>query len=319
MSSSTNTSSSTNSKAEAKTGSSATAKKKTSSSSYGCRPMRLRVVMTGGEKTGKSCIIKRYCEKRFVDKYVPTIGIDYGATRIYVDKKEISVHIFDTSGSNLFRDVRNEFYRDAHGILLVFDVTNRQSFDELSGYIKDVAIELAKDGRTMDNTVVLVCGNKSDLKEIRMIDETEAKLWAELRGFDYAETSALNGDGIADLFRSFFTLVLKSTESSRKTPVAMRKSVSKAPSQHRHSLPIKPSPSPDQLIVIDRLKSSIDPWCQMGLDRSTPYSPEEINKTYRKLAVLLHPDKTEVDGADEAFKILGSARKAIMRASFVKP
>ena len=52
----------------------------------GLRPIRVRIVMVGAEKTGKSCLIKRYCEKRFVSKYMATIGIDYGATKIYVDK-----------------------------------------------------------------------------------------------------------------------------------------------------------------------------------------------------------------------------------------
>ena len=62
------------------------------------RPLRLRIVLVGNEQTGKSCLIKRYCEKRFVSKYLPTIGIDYGATKIFVDKREVGIHIFDTSG-----------------------------------------------------------------------------------------------------------------------------------------------------------------------------------------------------------------------------
>jgi GTPase SAR1 family protein len=57
------------------------------SPSTGLRPIRVRIVMVGAEKTGKSCLIKRYCEKRFVTKYMATIGIDYGATKIYVDKE----------------------------------------------------------------------------------------------------------------------------------------------------------------------------------------------------------------------------------------
>ena len=74
---------------------------------------------------------QRYCEKRFVSRYLPTIGIDYGATRIFVDKREVSIHIFDTSGSPLFAEVRNEFYRDTHGIVLAFDVCRRETFDAL--------------------------------------------------------------------------------------------------------------------------------------------------------------------------------------------
>ena len=69
---------------------------------------------------------------------MPTIGIDYGATKIYVDKCEVSVHIFDTSGSPLFADVRNEFYYDAHGILIVFDVTKRETFEGLGGWMHEI-------------------------------------------------------------------------------------------------------------------------------------------------------------------------------------
>ncbi len=108
------------------------------------KPLRLRICLAGSENSGKSCIIKRYCEKRFVARHNPTIGIDYGATRIYVDSREVSVHVFDTSGSNLFRDVRNEFYRDAHGIVLVFDVTDRASFESLSQWTKEIYSELAR-------------------------------------------------------------------------------------------------------------------------------------------------------------------------------
>ena len=107
-------------------------KVKTSNST--AKPLRLRIVLVGDEQTGKSCLIKRYCEKRFVSKYLPTIGIDYGATKIYVDKREVRIHIFDTSGNPLFGEVRNEFYKDAHGILMVFDITKRPSFESLSNY-----------------------------------------------------------------------------------------------------------------------------------------------------------------------------------------
>ena len=102
----------------------------------------MRIVIAGPEETGKSCIIKRYCEKRFVTKYLPTVGIDYGATRIFVDKKEVSVHIFDTSGAAMFTDVRNEFYRDAHGLLMVIDVTRRETFEILSDWVLEIKQEV---------------------------------------------------------------------------------------------------------------------------------------------------------------------------------
>ncbi len=111
------------------------------------RPLRLRIALAGAEGSGKSCLIKRYCEKRFVPRHQATVGVDYGATRILVDGREVAVHVFDTSGSPLFAEVRNEFYRDAHGIVLVFDATNRASFDALCDYTKEIYSELARLGK----------------------------------------------------------------------------------------------------------------------------------------------------------------------------
>ena len=82
--------------------------------------MRLRIVLSGDEKIGKSCLIKRYCEKRFVSRYLPTIGIDYGATKILVDKREVGIHIFDTSGTYLkifSKPIISNFLRDLIRIL----------------------------------------------------------------------------------------------------------------------------------------------------------------------------------------------------------
>ena len=182
------------------------------------KPLRLRIVLLGAERTGKSCLIKRYCEKRFVSKYMPTIGIDYGATKICVDKCDVSVHIFDTSGSDLFTDVRNEFYYDAHGILVVFDITNRDTFESLHEWIYEINAELQRRGTPDSNSpVVLICGNKIDLIDREesdknchdSVEEIEAKLWADVHGFQYYETSASTGEGVSDMFSTFFSTIVR--------------------------------------------------------------------------------------------------------------
>jgi len=283
------------------------------------RPLRVRIVIAGPEQTGKSCIIKRYCEKRFVAKYLPTVGIDYGATRIYVDKREVSVHIFDTSGASLFTDVRNEFYREAHGLLMVMDVTRRESFEDLSDWVLEIKQELIREGRGLDSTVCFLAANKCDASQ-REVDEVEARLWAELHGFTYFETSANNGLGVTDMFQGFFSQIVRLAESglATKTPKQGKKPVStlsrvrdrrtESPSS---ATPPPPQPSAEQANIIRRLRASRDPWSQLGLTRGC--GKEEVNRSYRKLAVLLHPDKTEVAGAQEAFKILGQARNLILK------
>ena len=83
-----------------------------------------------------------------------------------VDKKEVAVHIFDTSGSALFVDVRNEFYADAHGIVLMFDVTRRQTFDDLDDWLLEIRREVLKKASSTSGTqspVIVVCANKIDI------------------------------------------------------------------------------------------------------------------------------------------------------------
>lgn len=304
------------------------------------KPLRLRIGIVGAEATGKSCLIKRYCEKRFVPRYLPTIGIDYGATKIYMDKREVSVHIFDTSGSPIFAEVRNEFYRDTHGLILVFDVANRESFDALCDWTKEIYLELAKEGRDFDKTALVVCANKSDLDSKRQVDEVEAKLWAEIRGFPFFETSAMTGEGINNMFHSFFSQIVKihdevglpkTPSSARKVHLSKSGSSASVNSSHRLSnghmrqtttdfppaahvpaaVAAGPQPSAEQTTVMTRLRGGRDPWQQLGLNKGC--GKEEVNKVYRRLAMMLHPDKTAVQGADEAFKMLGMARRSILR------
>lgn len=134
-------------------------------------------------------------------------------------------------------------------------------------------------------------------------------------GYPLFETSALTGAGINEMFQSFFSQIVKNIDQGQsdltQTPVSARKvRVVKV-----EATPIKTpggQPSTEQSSVMARIRSGHpDPWRQMGL---TPgCGKDEVNKAYKKLALLLHPDKTGVQGADEAFKALGVARKTILR------
>uniref|UniRef100_A0A8C9FCZ5 DnaJ heat shock protein family (Hsp40) member C27 n=1 Tax=Pavo cristatus TaxID=9049 RepID=A0A8C9FCZ5_PAVCR len=163
------------------------------------RPLRA-ATLPAGELRNNSCIIKRYCEKRFVPKYLATIGIDYGVTKVQVRDREIKVNIFDMAGHPFFYEVRNEFYKDTQGVILVYDVGQKESFDALDAWLAEMKQELGPHGN-MDNIVFVVCANKIDCTKHRSVDESEGRLWAESRGFLYFETSAQTGEGINEMFQ----------------------------------------------------------------------------------------------------------------------
>ena len=146
----------------------------------------------------------------------------------------------------------------------------------------------------------------------------EARLWAELHGFTYFETSAHNGHGVTDMFQGFFSQIVRLAEAGlgTKTPKAGKRPVSTLTrmKDRRTESPAAtppPQPSAEQENIIRRLRTARDPWGQLGVTRGC--GKEEVNRSYRRLAVLLHPDKTEVAGAQEAFKILGQARNSILK------
>lgn len=166
------------------------------------RVVRIKVISMGDVGTGKSCLIKRYCEEKFISKYIPTIGIDYGVKPVKIGNHEIRVNLWDLAGSPDYLEVRNEFYKDSQAALLVYDVTNRPSFEALSSWVA----EAAKYGAP-SNMAVFVAANKVDLPG-RKVSEAEGRDWAAARGYPYLETSAASGRGVVPLFASLFSTVI---------------------------------------------------------------------------------------------------------------
>eukprot|EP00116_Pleurobrachia_bachei_P005409 sb/3465671/ len=171
----------------------------------GKRRLRIKVISLGDASSGKSCIIKRYCEKRFVPKYMQTIGIDYGVTKFDDNGTDVRVNIFDFAGHPIFYEVRNEFYRDAQGVILVYDVTNRESFRHLDDWL----LEMRKFTCETDSFIVAVCANKTDASR-RVVTEEAGREFAEKKGFLYFELSAYSGKGINEMFSGLFADVVKS-------------------------------------------------------------------------------------------------------------
>lgn len=114
----------------------------------------------GNSEVGKSCLIKRYCEGRFVKRYIQTIGVDYGVKKVEIDKHKVCVNFFDLSGNKDYKTIRTEFYTDTSGMIMCYDVDNRDSFTSLVHW-ED---EMKRYGVDMARVKVVVCANKCDLK-----------------------------------------------------------------------------------------------------------------------------------------------------------
>eukprot|EP00756_Hemistasia_phaeocysticola_P001566 Hpha_TRINITY_DN11105_c1_g1::TRINITY_DN11105_c1_g1_i1::g.27915::m.27915/K19372/DNAJC27; DnaJ homolog subfamily C member 27 len=165
--------------------------------------LRVKIISIGAEKAGKSCLIKRYCEERFVTRYITTIGIDFGVKKVRVGDDEVKVNFWDLSGSKPFFEIRNEFYADAEGALVVYDVTNRKSFTDLEEWLREARRFGCRPGIPM-----ALCANKQDLVAAgvgqRQVTDEEGRSFAQAHGMHYWATSANTGEGVLEMFNWLF-------------------------------------------------------------------------------------------------------------------
>ncbi|KAM7428391.1 DnaJ subfamily C member 27 [Porites harrisoni] len=199
------------------------------------------------------------------------------------------------AGHPVFYEVRNEFYKDTQGAMLVYDVGNRESFEALDSWLEEIRKDIGS-AADLEGVVFAVCANKVDSRK-RVVEEVEGQLWANSHGFYYFETSAQTGEGINDMFQTLFKAVLTAIENGGK------------PAQLNASTNV--GYTKEQAEAIQRLKTAKDNYERLGLPAGA--SREDINRAYRRLAVLIHPDKSLAPGTEEAFKALVNARAALLQ------
>ncbi|XP_072181049.1 dnaJ homolog subfamily C member 27-like [Diadema setosum] len=164
--------------------------------------MWIKVVAAGNAGVGKTCIIKHFCEDKFAPGYQPTVGVDYGFKIQNVSNIDLRVHLWDLSGHPDYQEVRSELYTDTQACFLVFDVTNRHSFENLELWLR----ELARYSNTQCHTVMVA--NKVDIRGKRAVSSDEAMRWAAGKKLRYYETSAMTGDGIMKMFCEILQAVM---------------------------------------------------------------------------------------------------------------
>jgi len=155
-----------------------------------------KVLLIGDSNSGKSCVLNRYTDDVFTDNYFSTIGVDFKIRTTEIDSKRIKLQIWDTAGQERFRVITSAYYRGAHGIIIVFDVTNKESFNNLNLWLDEIS------KYSHENVNKIVVGNKNDLFEKRQISYTEAKEYCESLNLIYIETSAKLATNVELLFNT---------------------------------------------------------------------------------------------------------------------
>jgi small GTP-binding protein len=169
----------------------------------------LKFIVVGDTNVGKSSIVIRFSDNTFEPEFVPTIGIDFKIRTIVLDSKKVKLQIWDTAGQERFRAINVSFYRGAMCVIIVYDVTNPQSFLNVPVWLLAVLDNTDfQNKKTYKNLpFVVLIGNKTDLP--RVVSEEDAIAYANENNMLYMETSAKDNDNIDDVFISLAKLVLE--------------------------------------------------------------------------------------------------------------
>lgn len=172
-----------------------------------------KVVLIGDSGVGKSNLLSRFTRNEFNLETKSTIGVEFATRTISVDGKTLKAQIWDTAGQERYRAITAAYYRGAVGALLVYDISKHATYVNVTRWLKELR------DHADSNIVIMLVGNKSDLKHLRAVPTEEAKAFSTENGLSFIETSALDASNVESAFQTILTDIFrivssKSLESS---------------------------------------------------------------------------------------------------------
>lgn len=164
-----------------------------------------KVLLVGDSMVGKSCLLTRFTTDRFDDQSKSTIGVDFRVKYMLLNGKRVKLTVWDTAGQERFRTLTSSYYRGAQGIILVYDVTSRDTFEDLERiWMKEVDIY-----SNVEDAVKMVVANKVDLDTQRAVSSQEGHDFARTHGCLYVETSAKANIAVVQAFEELALKILE--------------------------------------------------------------------------------------------------------------
>ncbi|CDW52282.1 Ras protein Rab 18 [Trichuris trichiura] len=167
----------------------------------------LKILLIGDSGVGKSCLFLRFVDDVFSEDLPATIGMDYKTKCIYVEGNCVRLRIWDTAGMERFRTMTDSFYRNAQGIIFVYDITKRQSFLNIVTWLDEVNTYCNK-----QNAVKILVGNKIDQQEYREVKTAEGIRCAQDNSLLFIETSAKTSENVRVAFEELVLKILETPE-----------------------------------------------------------------------------------------------------------
>lgn len=195
-----------------------------------------KLIILGASGVGKTCIVQRYCNDIFEGTaHKTTLGFDFLSKKTEVNGKKVDLEVWDTAGQEQYRAVAKMYYRDVHGVILVYDITDKHSFERLKYWMDDLEIN----GNKIEEKILV--GSKIDREADREVALFEAKKFATERGLQWTECSAKSGEGVVEMFNKLVENIIDSYNKnpdfralfSRSTVVSAAGPISQADAAHR--------------------------------------------------------------------------------------
>ncbi|KAL2513745.1 Ras-related protein RABA2a [Forsythia ovata] len=180
-----------------------------------------KVVLIGDSGVGKSNLLSRFTRNEFCLESKSTIGVEFATRTLQVEGRTVKAQIWDTAGQERYRAITSAYYRGALGALLVYDVTKPTSFENVSRWLKELR------DHADSNIVIMLIGNKTDLKHLRAVATEDAQNFAEKEGLSFIETSALEATNVEKAFQTILSEIYriiskKSLSSDEPAPTSIK-------------------------------------------------------------------------------------------------
>ena len=194
-----------------------------------------QLLIIGDTSVGKTSILTRYTNGTFKEEYLATVGLDYHTKIEDINNQTIQIKLWDTAGQERFKSLTQNLFRNAEGVLLVFDITKNETFYGLKDWISSIKKNIDSQSIFMP---IIILGNKIDL-EGREVSTEDAEKFAKENNYKYFETSAKTGEGVDNAIREMVTLVLNQNNSNdeqkrqRLTSVQLKKDDEEKPKEKK--------------------------------------------------------------------------------------
>ena len=165
--------------------------------------LMFKILLLGDSGVGKSSLLLRYTKNEFISDMRSTIGVEFALKYITIDNYQLKIQIWDTAGMERYRSITNAYYKGAKGVIVLYDICRKKSFENVDKWIDDFK------SKADDDAVIILIGNKSDLDDKREVSKEEGESKAQMNKFAFMETSAKENNNVQKAFETLFSEIVK--------------------------------------------------------------------------------------------------------------